>query len=161
MEEFCVLEDFPDYMVTSYGRVIKDRVYEMTRSPTAYGDMTVGLTFRGRQSRRSVKGLVARAFVPGETLLFDTPVLLDGDRENIVPENIVWRPRWFALMYVQQFSKEESWWFAGPVADTMTNNVYPNIIEAAIATGSLAKDIRESIMNHNRVFPDGGLFYFP
>lgn len=161
MEEFCILEDFPDYMVSNYGRVVnRSRNRVMTLSPTAYGEHTVGLVKNFRQYRRSVKVLVARAFVQGETPIFDTPILLDGDRDNLHADNIAWRPRWFALMYMRQFDQEESWWFAGPVGDTITDTAYENVIEAAIGTGSLVKDIRTSLMNHTRVFPEGGLFYF-
>jgi len=161
MEEFRVISEFRMYAVSNHGRVMNlHRDTEMVLSHNATGELTVGLWQDGRQHRRAVRGLVAREFVQGKTEIFNTPIILDGDRDNLHADNIVWRPRWFAWKYMQQFNREESWWYAGPVLNIMTEIVHENIIEAAIATGSLATDVRESLMNHTRVFPIGGEFKF-
>src|SRR6476620_5649106 len=100
-----MVEGFEDYRVSNYGRVFNDYSgREMVLSPTMYGDLSVGMYRHGQQFRRSVKGLVARAFVPGEDDVFDTPILLDGDRHNLKSTNILWRPRWFALKYIRQIT---------------------------------------------------------
>jgi hypothetical protein len=161
MEEFRIISDFPMYAVSNYGKVVNvRRNVEMVLSRNANQELTVGMWRDGKQHRRAVRGLVARAFVQGETELFNTPVLLDGDRDNVCANNIVWRPRWFALMYMRQFDIEGPWWFAGPVKDVISNVEYENIVEAAIGTGSLVQDIRHSILNQTRVFPEGGIFAF-
>lgn len=161
MEEFRVISDFPMYSVSNHGKVMNiHRDTEMVLSRNAYKELTVGLWQDGKQHRRAVRGLVAREFVKGQTELFNTPILLDGNRDNLHVSNVVWRPRWFALMYTQQFDQEESWWFVGPVVNLRTDNEYENIIEAALSTGSLVKDVRNSLMNHTRVFPEGGVFKF-
>jgi hypothetical protein len=162
MARFRFIPEFPDYQIGDDGTVYSfRRGLFMTHSPTAHGEMTVGLTAPdGKQHRRSVKVLVARSFVDGEDEVFDTPILRDGDRENLNADNIVWRPRWFALLYVKQFDEPKSWWYAGPVVDDTLGVVYENILHAAIETGTLLKDIRTALMNHNRVFPQGYTFRF-
>jgi hypothetical protein len=73
------------YEVSNFGRIYNIQTgREMVLSPTLQGILTVGLMsenhdgYPNRQYRRSVKRLVAEAFVPGETDLFDTPIQLDG-----------------------------------------------------------------------------------
>lgn len=160
MVRYMVIPEFPDYEVSDEGDVVNDRGQSMTRSPTQYGDLTVGLMLGGVQFRRSIKGLVARAFVEGRSDIFDTPIILDGDRNNLHYTNIKWRPRWFALMYHQQWDRVDQWWFVGPVVDTTTNIEYEHIMAAAIHTGSLVHDVRTAMMNRTPVFPEGGKFLF-
>lgn len=160
MERFCDLNEFPGYTISNLGRVLNSRNMEMTHSLTQHGEHTVGLVKAGRQYRRSIKVLVAKAFVQGENNIFDTPILLDGDRGHLDMENIVWRPRWFALIYQQQFDEIEDWWFAGPLVDEISGQTYEDIFLAAMSTGSLVRDIRTGIMNNTRVFPEGCLFKF-
>lgn len=152
--EEMVIPGFPNYKITSDGRVFNLRTEkEMMLSPTLNGDLTVGLVREHRQYRYSVKGLVARAFVDGETELFNTPILLDGDKHNLKAENILWRPRWFAWLYTRQFATKPDWYFFGPLVDTTTNTPYPDYLTASITNGILCADIRESIYSGHHVFP--------
>lgn len=160
IEERRILDPFTTYEITSLGRVFNINTgREMTLSPTQHGELTVGLTVDGVQYRRSVKVLVARTFVPGETKIFDTPVQLDGDRTNLAADNIVWRPRWFALAYIRQFENPPDWYFYGPIQDS-DGVVYENAMHAAIATGSLCEAIQQSAYNGVRVFPSGLSFIY-
>lgn len=171
IDEMAVaIPGFPGYDVTNHGRVLNLRTRRpMTLSPTMNGDLTVGLTSEGHQYRYSVKVLVAktfvnpnyleamgvpgRAFVSGETDLFNTPVLLDGDKHNLYFENIVWRPRWFAWRYTNQFNDMIPWYSFGPIQEVGTENVYDSYLAAAIDNGILCVDIRESIYNSRLIFP--------
>jgi hypothetical protein len=169
-EEAIDIEGFPAYDITNWGRVLNLRTKRsMVLSPTMNGDLTVGLTREGHQYRYSVKGLVAkafcnfeylsdrgvvgRAFISNETELFNTPVLLDGDKYNLYFENIVWRPRWFAWRYTNQFTDLIPWYQFGPIQEVGTNNVYDSYMDAAIDNGVLCVDIRESIYNSRLIFP--------
>lgn len=156
------ISEFPNYEISSSGRVFnRDTGREMVLSPTMQGDPTVGLVRDGIQYRRSVKVLVAEAFVPGQTDVFDTPIQLDGDKRNVTAENIVWRPRWFAWKYARQFSiVQPNWYFMGPIFDVVNSIQYKNIIEAAMATGSLCEDIHYSIINETHVFPLGERYVY-
>lgn len=159
MEEFRVIPEFVLYAVSNYGRVLNlktDR--EMTYSPTQYGELTVGLMKNGKQRRRSVKRLVAETWVPGQSLHFDTPIQLDGNRANLHHSNIVWRPRWFAWKYHQQFDWMPEWVKLGPIIDHVTGRYHENILQCVVTTGTLYEDIRKSIDYGTPVFPDGGIY---
>lgn len=160
VEERRIIYPFTRYEVTNYGRVFNLHTgREMILSPTQHGELTVGLMHEGEQYRRSVKVLVAKAFVPGETDIFDTPIQLDGNRGNLMADNIVWRPRWFALAYIRQFEVDPEYYSAGPVLDS-EGNTYEDVLHAAMATGSLCEAIRDSIFNNTRVFPHGLMFTY-
>jgi hypothetical protein len=160
-EELRIIREFPNYEVSSWGKVYKKgSSQDLVQSPTLRGDLTVGLMKDGIQFRRSVKGLVARAFVDGENELFNTPILLDGDKENVRADNIEWRPRWFALEYARQFTDIRGWFREGPVLDIINNIQYESIFHAAIANGSLCKDIRAAIPSGTHVFPHGEKYIY-
>jgi hypothetical protein len=148
------IKGFPGYEVTNFGRVfnlVDGR--EMTLSFTLQGDLTVGLMRDGRQHRRGVKVLVAKAFVDGRTEIFNTPIQLDGDKVNLRADNIVWRPRWFAWQYTHQFKEVHNWYFYGPVVDLESGEQYKNCIEASVENGVLCKDVHRSIYSEEHVFP--------
>jgi hypothetical protein len=154
------IDDFPTYGITNYGRVINFRTgRDMILSPTMHGDLTVGLTRGGHQYRYSVKVLVARAYVPGETDEFNTPIQKDGDKLNLAADNIVWRPRWFALRYARQFTNPPQWYFFGPIKE-VGGPEYETYMDAAIHNGILCSDIRDSIYNEKPVFPTGQMFIY-
>jgi NUMOD4 motif len=167
-EQRSIIPDFPRYEVSNFGKVYNIKTgREMVLSPTLQGILTVGLMednldgYPNRQYRRSVKRLVAEAFVPGETDLFDTPIQLDGDNNNLRADNIVWRPRWFAWRYFHQFYNLQPWHHSGPVVDIVNDIEYESIFVAGITTGSLFKDIRYSIHNEGYlVFPGGEMYKY-
>jgi len=161
-ESFKNIPDFPGYMISSFGRVYNLRRNSwLSHSPTEHGELTVGLMRNSVQCRRSVKKLVARSFVEGETELFNTPIQLDNDKTNLHASNIQWRPRWFAWKYARQFVKAfPSWAYSGPVVNTETGDVFETILDAAIMTGSLVLDIRWSLLNKTKVFPHGGVYSY-
>lgn len=159
--EFMPIPGFA-YFVTSDGRVINIKTErDMIFTPTQAGELTVGLMREGKQHRRSVKVLVAEAFVDGKDELFDTPIQLDGNRENLRADNILWRPRWFAWRYIRQFNDPiPSWYYIGPIYDASNNMEYRSIHEAAITNGNLCEDIHESILYGRPVFPGGETYVY-
>ena len=165
LEYGVVIDSFPKYEITNFGRVFNRRTgHRLALSPVtpvSHGDLTVGLVVDGRQYRRSVKVLVAKHFVHGQTEIFNTPVQLDGNRYNLHASNIVWRPRWFAWKYSRQFIEEapEFFW-SGPIVDVANDVEYDTIFDAAVATGSLAADIRLAIINADRVFPGWERYHY-
>jgi len=148
------IEGFENYEVTNHGRVLNVKTGRvMVLSPTMNGDLTVGLVRDGKQHRYSVKGLVAREFVPREAEFFNTPILLDGNKRNLHHHNILWRPRWFAWMHARQFAEDHAWYHFGPIVDITTGTKYDDYLAASIANGILCNDIKESIYNGATVFP--------
>lgn len=160
-ESYHRIPYFPNYMISSFGRVYNlAKNTFMTHTPTLGGDLTVGLNINGSQYRRSVKRLVAEAFVQGKSDLFDTPIQLDNDKTNLHASNIVWRPRWFAWKYARQLDAIPSWAWSGPVVDIVSGVEFENIIEAAVQSGSLILDIRWSLLHKKEVFPHNMVFAY-
>lgn len=159
-EQWVAIEGFAEYAVTTEGDVFNvDTGRLMTKSPTMNGDPTVGLMKQGRQYRRSVKVLVAKAFVQGETRLFNTPVQLDGDKNNCRASNIVWRPRWFAWKYTVQFDDPlPDYYDGGPILDVVNGVRYDTYLHASILNGILIEDIVASIDHTTMVFPTNQIF---
>lgn len=152
-----IIKEFPEYEINSlgdiYSRITGRR---MTYTPNQHGELTVGLTKDGVQYRRSVKLLVAKYFVKGRTDIFDTPILLDGDRYNLHHENIAWRPRWFAWKYTRQFNQPQPYWDFGPIVEIRHKVLYENVYTAGVTTGSLFAEVFSTIdSGYLRVFPGG------
>lgn len=170
-EVIKTIPEFPRYEISSYGRVFnRETGRELTNCHVQYGIVSVSLlqdveieidgylTHKSVQKTRSVKSLVARTFVEGETDRFNTPIQLDGNRDNLHVSNIVWRPRWFAIRYTRQFYNQEPWFNIGPIVDVRNELVYENVFRAAISNGLLCEDIRKSIYNGKQTFPNGLVF---
>jgi hypothetical protein len=160
--QFVPIDHFPDYYINEEGIVINSATgRDMTLSPTENGDLTVGLMRNGVQHRRSVKGIVARTFVDGYTDIFNTPIQLDGNKDNLHASNIVWRPRWFAWKYARQFVEPHpDWYYDGPIKDVNTSIRYHTIFEAAIYHGLLCIDIYECMRRDEVVFPTAQRFRY-
>jgi NUMOD4 motif len=156
MEEWMVIPGFDRYAVSSHGRVrneLTDRI--MAQSENQYGVVTVGLMSQDthRQHQRSVSLLVANAFLPRDKEAFDTPVCLDGDRYNNHINNLVWRPRWFAVKYNRQFENRWHSPIERPIRDIKTGEVHVNSLECAKWYGLLERDLVLSILNRTFVWP--------
>lgn len=126
----------------------------MTQLRNQHGVTHVGLTKNRVQYRRSVTLLVATAFLAEfykET--FDAPINLDGDRSNNRVENLVWRPRWFAVKYHQQFKDNTRRGFLTPIRETKTGEEFESSWEAAIKYGLLDREILLATINNTYVWP--------
>jgi hypothetical protein len=118
----------------------------------------VGLTHEQRHYKRGVALLVAETFIPRPSEPFDTPINLDGDRENNRVINLMWRPRWFAVFYHKQFKHPPKLRIRRPVLDTKAKISYPNSYIAAMANGLLEHDLVLSILNNTYVWPTYQIF---
>lgn len=160
-EQFREIPEFRLYAVSNLGRVLHTRFNRiMIQTPQQYGDMTVGLTKNGAQHRRSVKRLVAQAWVNGRSLHCDSVINKDGDRSNNHYMNLAWRPRWFAWKYHQQFENIPSWAMSGPIHEVIHEQIYETFVDAMMYNGELLSDIRQSIATQGRVFPTGNLYRY-
>lgn len=160
-EHWKVIPDFPDYSVSDLGNIMNNRTgRDMRLSLTPVGIVKVGLVKAGKQHTRSVKVLVAEAFVPGRSEIFDTPVQLDGYPENNMITNLVWRPRWFAWKYTRQFTDGSEYASRGPIYDIESRRKYVDVYEAAILNGLLFVDIWRSINLQHPCFPTEQVFAF-
>lgn len=157
-EDWVEIDDFPEYSVSTYGRISNDiREIILTPSINGHGIPTVGMSIDKRQYRRSVPVLVADAWVPNSYgAHFNTPTHLDGDRINCHADNLVWRPRWFAIQYhkailVDQFPEmDQDYWFEC----LQTQEVFNKLRIPALKYGVLERDIFFGLLNKRPVFPD-------
>lgn len=154
IEEWVVIDDFPDYSVSTFGEVINNRTKKLLKpTRTSRGAYKVGLIKEGVQHTRTIKLLVAKTFVYGETDIFDTPINLDGNHRNNHVDNIVWRPRWFAIKYTRQFKDNYVNVDRGPIKDLDSGTLYNNVYEASVDNGLLFKDVFSSCLSGDVVFP--------
>jgi hypothetical protein len=153
-ERWIPIEHFLDYEVSDQGRIrsrLTDRVLSL--NPNQFGVMQVGMMRDNEQRHRSVPLLVAKAFLPEPGGAFDTPINLDGDRTNNAVENLLWRPRWFAIKYNQQFRMQHPHRINKPIVDLKTGEVSENSLECAKKYGLLEDDLILSILNRTYVWP--------
>lgn len=144
---------FPGYSVSDRGNVRNDETGRfMTRLVNQRGVVHVGLTKNRIQYKRALSILVAEAFVPRQSFSFDTPIHLDGDRWNNHADNLLWRPRWFAIKYTLQFQQDAPC-FNRPVELIETGDVFKSSWEAATTLGLLDREIAMSIMTQTYVWP--------
>jgi NUMOD4 motif len=155
MDELWELIDFfPDYSVSNYGRIRSNKTERILSTyANQFGVVQVGLMRDGVQYHRSVPLLVAKAFIPQPPGPFDTPINLNGDRHNNRVDNLVWRPRWFAIRYNRQFRYPSKYSISEPIIDLKTEEVSENSFDCATRYGLLEEDLVLSVLNRTYVWP--------
>ena len=152
-EKWRSIRGFPKYSVSNLGEIRRDQSGRiLNQNANQYGAVFVGLMRGHKQYHRSVPLIVAKAFIP-RPLAFDTPINLDGDRFNNRVDNLLWRPRWFAVQYNRQFNVPYDNPIPAPIRDIDTRQEYPNSFEVARAFGLLERDVVLSILNHTYTWP--------
>lgn len=164
-EIWKVIADFPNYEVSNHGRIANVETDVLIQpSTTLQGGLKVGIYKNDKQYTRSVKRLVAEAFVEGFTEIFDTPVVLDGDQLNCAAYNLVWRPRWFAWQYAHQFKHVLDHYRLGPIVELDETGIvlgaYDNIMEVGTRNGLLFSNVWTAIHAKAPVFPTKQRFAF-
>ncbi len=154
MEEWKPVLDFPGYSISRSGELRKDSSGRiLAYKVNQYGVIYVGLMREHRQHQRSLALLVASAFIPRPFGPMDTPIHLDGDRYNNSVDNLVWRPRWFAVFYNRQFKIPYDNPFLVPIVDLATDREYKDSFDCAKIHGLLERDVVLSILNRTYVWP--------
>lgn len=154
-EEWMDIQEFPDYQISNYGRVLnKDTERILRESKTYDGTIKIGLIFNGKQCTRSVKSLVAQTFVSGQTENRNTAIQMDGDQSNTRADNLAWRSRAFAWKYNHQFREYCAGQDKGLIRNEQTGELYPTMVEAAKANGVLIIDVWKSVWMQYPVYPE-------
>ena len=154
MEQWRPIDGFEDYSVSTYGQIRSNKSGRiLSLNENQYGVVQVGLMKEGIQYHRSVPLLVAKAFLPRDAEPFDTPINLDGDRHNNHVDNLVWRPRWFAIRYNQQFRQPYENSISAKIINLKTGEVSENSFICACRYGVLEQDLVLSILNRTYVWP--------
>jgi hypothetical protein len=154
-ENWVSIENFPGYSVSSWGRIRTDKSGRiLALNENQYGLVQVGMMRDGVQYHRSVPLLVSKAFIPQPAGPFDTPINLDGNRYNNRIDNLVWRPRWFAIKYNRQFPRDsEEIYISDPLEDLKTGEISKNSYECIKKYGLLERDLVLSVLNRTYVWP--------
>lgn len=154
IDNWVPVEGFPGYSVNPLGQVRKDS-NERIMHPrfNQYGVPYVGMMRNWRQCIRSLPRLVATAFLPTTNVIFDTPINLDGDRANCSADNLMWRPRWYAIYYANQFKERYEYPIDAPIRNVDTGEVFPNSLAAGCRFGLLEREVVLSVLNQTPAWP--------
>lgn len=157
MDEWREIPDFPGYAVNDKGEVASHKTgHVLSLNYNQYGIASAGMYVEGKLHRKSVALLVAENFLsPPKRDTFDTPTHLDGDRRNCRADNLIWRPRWFAIKYHQQFEKVHASFLDMPVEIVDSGVVFERTIDLCMKYGVLATDVVHAVHNKDHVVPFG------
>lgn len=152
-EKWQDLEEFPDYVLSSLGEICNAKTGVSRRmSINQFGIVKISLYKNGRELiTRSVAVMVAEAFCEGRTEFFNTPIHLDGDRQNCRADNLMWRPRWFAVQYHRQFNSPEFHDSNVHIQDVDTGKEYYSVKECCIDLGLYYNDVYRSYVHEIQI----------
>lgn len=146
--EWVDVYGFSDYSVNRLGQICRNATGRiLVQKQNQYGVVYVGMMRDNRQHQRSVALIVASTFIPRPPGPLDTPIHKNGDRWDNSVENLVWRPRWYAVKYNRQFRRPYEHSIHVAIRDIETGIEYRNSWEAAQVCGLLEEDIVQAILN--------------
>ena len=160
-ERWAVIEEFPGYEISDRGNIYNARRNRMMKTSfTSYGHVKITLVGDdGRRHTRSVAQLVAEAFVEPPNSRCDQVVVMDGDFTNLVSENLVWRPTWYAYQYTRQMKREHpNHYYNLPIINVTTGRTYESIVDAGTREGLLFTEVWRSTYTGDKIFPFWFLF---
>jgi len=162
-ERWKIVTDYPLYEVSNMGRVRNSRsgrIMALARHADS-GWYYVGLSRNGKQTNIPVSRLVSDAFMR-EPLDPDTSILhRDGDRSNNAVNNLVWKPRWFAVMYMRQM-QDPKYHRIKPFMSMKTKKVFDSIAHFASVTLVLPSAVEHALNGVDRLyFPRYGSIGYP
>jgi len=154
-DNWVPVEGFPGYSVNPLGQVSRDSTGRLLIPRyNQYGVPYVGLMREWQQCSRSLPRLVARAFLQPPSDIFDTPIQIDGDRSNCRVDNLMWRPRWYAVLYNRQFEGHRyDHPINVPVHAIHEQEKFPNSLVAACRYGLLEREVVLSVHNRTPAWP--------
>lgn len=145
---------FPGYSINPLGQVKKDSNGRLlVPRYNQYGVPYVGLMRQWQQCVRSLPRLVARTYLRPPSDIFDTPIQIDGDPANCSADNLMWRPRWYAILYKRQFDERYDHPIHAPVRAVNEEENFSNSLEAACRYGLLEREVVLSIQNRTPAWP--------
>lgn len=160
MEEWTAIEDFPDYEVSNRGRIRNASSGRVLGTyDNGHGVTQVVMRRGGRAHARAVHRLVASAFLHPAPHEDAVPMFINGDWSDIRPENLIWKPRWFAMKHTCQ-SKRTAPRDTRPVRMIKTMKEYNNSLECAKDIGGLEELVILTAQNRHGATYMGSAFEF-
>lgn len=161
-EVWIPIAEFPSYHISNLGNIYNTRTERLMRtSQTRFGHTKITLRAEWSNERftRSVAQLVAEAFVDSPNRLCNTVTILDGDLSNVAATNLVWRPRWYAWLYIHQLKQTQPLHYQNLiVCNVSTGYYYDSIVQAGMREGLLFEEIWVSTYSGKKLFPYGHIF---
>lgn len=156
------IADFPLYEVSNRGEIRRlDNKKPVAITKNQFGALKVNLYLDGISYTKTVRMLVALAFVKGRDSRYNTAVVIDGDQSNLNADNLMWRPRWFANNYSLQINEEVyRKKLRGYIVNINTGDRFSSIAEAAMYDGVLPRDIMHSCVSYELPEDDHPVFPF-
>jgi hypothetical protein len=155
LEEWRVIPAFPKYSISSLGTVCNNRAgKELKPTKNQQGHLKVNFVKNGEHYTRSINQLVAKAYLPDPGRPdFNSIIHLDGDKTNCRSDNLLWRPRYFAIRYHQQFDSPVFQTSLFPVVETKSGEEYETAQVAAVRYGLIFSEIVVAVHNRTYVWP--------
>ncbi len=152
--EWHFVTGFPGYSINPLGQVMRDATGRLLVPRfNQYGVPYVGLMRQWQQCIRSLPRLVARTFLQPPSEIFDTPIQIDGDPTNCRVDNLMWRPRWYAILYKRQFDERYDYPIEASIRAINEEEIFPNSLAAACRYGLLEREVVLSIQNRTPAWP--------
>jgi hypothetical protein len=150
--QWKTLEEFPNYEVSNFGEFFNARTdREVHTSMTQQGHAKITLSKDGRLATRSAALLVANSFIEQPDSHFDTPIHLNGNLMDCAADNLMWRPRWFAIRYHRQFNLDVFHLDQGHRVELNSNEHYYSLKEACVRNGLYYYDVIKSCVEETFV----------
>ena len=147
------LEEFPNYAVSSLGEFVNmrtDRTVNTSKNQQGHAKITL---YKNKMLvTRSAAQLVANTFLERPYPHWDTPIHLDGDLMNCEVDNLMWRPRWYAVRYHRQFMYPTFHEDFGVRVDVKTGEKYHGLKDLCTKNGLYYHDVVEAC-NHETFVP--------
>lgn len=153
-EDYIEIEEFPNYYVSNFGKVVNMARggAELAQHINQQGIVRVGMVRDRIQHTRAVAPLVGHAFLPDPPQEHNTIIHLDGNRQNCRADNLMWRPRWFAIKFHKQFLWDAFWNnYNHPLYEVESGRTYQNATEVCMTEGLYISDVVKSYVEETFV----------
>jgi len=158
-ESWVELAEFSGYAVSTYGQLMNLKTKRIRKpSLNHQGIAKVTMLCDGRMYTKSIAVLVADTFIPQIGGVYDSLINVNGDRLNNSLDNLMRRPRWFALAYHKQFVDPEFHSRRRRFHLVKPKKEFTSYSDPCVRFGILYKDITRSFVTGESIFPTGQVF---
>lgn len=148
-----LVDEFRNYRVSDHAEFVNIRTGNNVRpSRNQLGHAKITLVNEHKPATRSVAVIVANAFLgPPTPPHFDTPIHLDGQLMNCAADNLMWRPRWFAIKFHKQFYIERFYEYNVHIEDIESGDIFTSVKDVCTTHGLHYVDVIRSYVEETYV----------